>query len=104
MLKGLFEALAGTELDQIRLQKKPEREDLVRDPLDLKVEDFVKEIPDSIRNSRFVVHDVTTLSPGVAFEIGLAIGFGKVRALIWDEGRAPFKPDDQVRRDANFAK
>ena len=94
LLQGLFDVLSGTEDGQIRLARKPEKEDVVRDPLDLKVEDFVREIPDAIRNCRFVVHDVTSLSPGVAFEIGLGIGFRKVRSLVWDEARGQFKPDE----------
>ncbi len=94
LLRGLFDILAATEQDQARLAKQPERDDLVRDPLDLKIEDFVKEIPDAIRDCKFVIHDVTTLSPGVAFELGLAIGFRKVRSLVWDDARAPFKSDE----------
>lgn len=91
LVNALFDALIGAEQDAGRLSRRPPINDFVRDPLDLRIDDFVREIPEAIKNCRFVVHDVTDLSPGVAFELGLAVGFRKIRKLIWDETRRPFR-------------
>ena len=91
LLQSLFRVLKAAAQGSGRLSEEPERKDLVRDPLDLKLDDFIKEIPEAIRHCRFIVHDVTELSPGVAFELGLALAYGKVRALVWDEARRPFQ-------------
>ncbi len=90
MVSALFAAIKSTQEGVGRLPHKPEREDLVRDPLDLKLDDFIREIPKAIRECRFVVHDVTHLTPGVAFEIGLAVGYRKVEKLVWDNARRNF--------------
>jgi hypothetical protein len=92
LLNAIFAALVSADQSAGRLPRKPPVEELVRDPLDLRIDDFVRQIPEAIKNCRFVVHDVTTLSPGVAFELGLAVGFRKARKLVWDEARKPFKP------------
>ena len=58
---------------------------------------YTRYIPTAISNSLYVVHDITVpktyknISTGVAYEMGLSIGFKIPYLLFWDEFLGPFR-------------
>lgn len=53
--------------------------------------DYVTSIADFMKLADYVVHDITNIGshPGVAFELGLSLGYGKRFILLWDLSRSP---------------
>jgi len=56
---------------------------------------YVDGILKSFPESKYVIHDVTNFSPGVVFDVGCSIGFGKRVVLLWDRGRCVM-PDGKL--------
>jgi hypothetical protein len=92
--KRLLGALHGAtklriESDE-RLGQSPKWRDVCEDVYDLQLRgDFSQCIHDVIRNAYYVVHDVTDLTPGVSFELGLSMGEKRPYFLIWDRDEKP---------------
>lgn len=88
LIRVIFE-LINAKLPQERLPR--QRSDIIQDVYELaKRGDFRDEIYEVIKNASFTLHDVTTFRPGVAFEVGLSIGYKKPFFLLWDESERPF--------------
>lgn len=86
-VKDIVKSRLGEEIQNVR------EEEIVIDPLDIEMAkgDFVKDITSQINFRGYVIHDITELSPGVAYEIGLSIGYKKPFFLIWDIDKRPFQ-------------
>lgn len=94
--KAIFEVWVS-HLQQAGISKwPPKEENFVEDCYDLRKRikgDFQYVIDDRLANSSFVVHDITNLTPGVAYEIGFSRGYGKPSFMVWDVTKKSFNPD-----------
>jgi len=94
--KAIFEVWVS-HLQQIGVSKwPPKEENFVEDCYDLRRTikgDFQYVIDDRLAKSSFVVHDVTNLTPGVAYEIGFSRGYRKPSFMVWDITKKSFNSD-----------
>lgn len=91
-VKEIIKARLGEEIQNV-----PGSE-IVIDPLDVEMSkgNFVKNVTSQINFRGYVIHDITKLSPGVAFEIGLSIGYEKPFFLVWNIDKRPFQSSELV--------
>jgi len=94
--KAIYEVWVS-HLQQTSISKWPPKEqNFVEDCYDLQKTikgDFQYVIDDSLAKSCFVVHNVTSLTPGVAYEIGFSRGYKKPSFMVWDLTKKRFDPN-----------
>lgn len=91
--KAIYEVRVS-HLQQTGISKWPPKEgNFVEDCYDLIKTirgDFQYFIDERLAKSSFVVHDVTNLTPGVAYEIGFSRGYKKPSFMVWDVTKKDF--------------
>lgn len=94
--KAIYEVWVS-HLQQAGISKwPPKEENFVEDCYDLRKTirgDFQYFIDDKLEKSSFMVHDVTSLTPGVAYEIGFSRGYKKPSFMVWNIAERNFKPE-----------
>lgn len=94
--KAIYEVWVS-HLQQTSISKwPPKEENFVEDCYDLQKTikgDFQCFVDERLAKSSFVVHDVTNLTPGVAYEIGFVRGYKKPSFMVWDIIKKEFDPD-----------